>query len=139
MSEQAKVYSGNQIKGLFSRPQSIEVIVEHKTYGTIKFLVKPMNNDIYAQMGLAMKENTNTSVDNVNNIDALKVFANVYYPAMKVVLPYCCVSPAVVDGVSKDDSILSLTDIPMEVTMDLFNQIMATSGLTAEGEEERKN
>lgn len=135
---EVKTYEGSQIKGLFSRPQSVSITVEHETYGNIKFVVKPMNNDIYARMGDVMKE-TGIDIQNVNDIDALKVFSHVYYPAMKVVFPYCCIRPAIVDGVSKDDATLSLAEIPMDVCMDLFNQIMNASGLSKADTEERKN
>lgn len=135
---EVKTYEGSQIKGLFSRPQSVNIIVEHETYGNIKFVIKPMNNDIYAQMGDAMKA-SGVDLENINNIDALKVFANVYYPAMKIVFPYCCITPKIVDGTSNEDGTLSLADIPMDVCMELFNQIMNESGLSKAKEEERKN
>jgi len=69
----------------------------------------------------------------------LKVFSNVYYPAMKIVFPYCCISPKVVDGISKEEGTLELKHIPMDVAMDLFNQIMNSSGLSKADIEERKN
>ena len=133
-----KTFEGSQIKGLFSRPQSVDIVVEHETYGNIKFVIKPMNNDIYAQMGDAMKA-SGVDLENINNIDALKVFSNVYYPAMKIVFPYCCITPKVVDGISKDEATLELTNMPMDVCMELFNQIMENSGLSKKAEEERKN
>ena len=135
---EVKTYEGSQIKGLFSRPQSVDITVVHETYGNIKFVVKPMNNDIYARMGDVMKE-TGIDIQNVNDIDALKVFSHVYYPAMKVVFPYCCIAPKIVDGPSKDDDTLSLADIPMDIAMDLFNQIMNASGLSKQAQAEIKN
>ncbi len=133
-----KTYEGSQIKGLFSRPQSVDIVVKHETYGNIKFVIRPMNNDIYARMGEAMKA-SGIDVENVSNIDALKVFSNVYYPAMKIVFPYCCITPKIIDGISKEEGTLSLTDVPMDVLMDLFNQIMENSGLSKKSEDERKN
>lgn len=133
-----KEYSGEAIKGIFSRPQSIFITIETKKYGNVKFEVRPMNNDIYAQMGTAMKS-TGVDLKNISNLDGLKIFGDVYYPAMKIVFPYCCINPKVVDGPSTDQTTLSLTDIPMEVAMNLFNQIMTESGLSDEAEEERKN
>lgn len=136
--EETKTYEGSQIKGLFSRPQSVDITVEHETYGNIKFVIRPMNNDIYARMGEAMKE-TGVDLQDVNDVDALKVFANVYYPAMKIVFPYCCMTPKVIDGISTDEATLSIADIPMDICMDLFNQIMTNSGLSKAAEEEIKN
>lgn len=136
-TEADKVYSGEQIKGLFSRPQSFGITIEHETYGKIKFECKPMNNDIYARMGEAMKV-TGLDIENTSNIDALKVFSNVYYPAMKVVFPFCCLDPKVVDGISSDNSTLELVNMPMDVCMELFNKILAGSGLGDAEEEKRK-
>jgi len=135
---ETKVYEGSEIKGLFSRPQSVEVIVKNKKHGDIKFTVRPMNNDIYASMGQAMKSE-GLDLEKLTQLDGLKVFADVYYPAMKVVFPYCCINPKVVDGVSTDPETLSLTDVPMDVLMDLFNEIMSISGLSDKEEQKRKN
>ena len=85
-----------------------------------------------------MKE-TGVDLQDVNDVDALKVFANVYYPAMKIVFPYCCMTPKVIDGISTDEATLSIADIPMDICMDLFNQIMTNSGLSKAAEEEIKN
>lgn len=136
---ETKIFEGSQIKGLFSKPKSVDLIVESETYGNIKFVVRPMNNDIYAQIGDVMKSMSTDSISDPNDIDALKVFSNVYYPAMKVVFPYCSIEPKIVDGTSTDQESLSLKDIPIEVCMSLFKQIMDASGLSKEDEETRKN
>ena len=130
--------SGSGIKGLFSTPTTTDIIVKNKQYGNLKFKVRPMTNEIYAKMGEAMKSK-GIELDKTNLIDGLKVFAQVYYPAMKVVFPYCCLDPKIMEGVSTDSSTLDLNTVPMDILMELFNQLMAVSGLTDDKEKERKN
>ena len=137
-TEADKVYSGEQIKGLFSKPLSFDVTIEHETYGKIKFVCKPMNNNVYAQMGEAMKA-SGIDIENANNLEALKVFGSVYYPAMKIVFPFCCLDPKITAGTSTDNKTLELANVPMDVCMDLFNQILSGSGMGDKAEKTRKN
>ncbi len=138
LTPQKKVTEGEQIKGLFERPSSVDILVKSKKYGDMKFVIRPMNNDVYAQMGNAM-EGKGVDLNNLSTIDGLKIFSTMYYPAMKVVFPACCITPKVVDGVTTDKAILCLQDMPMEVCMDLFQQIMESSGLSETEEINRKN
>ena len=138
LTKPEKTYEGAQIKGLFSRPQSVDVVIKNKKYGNVKFVIRPMNNDIYASMGEAMKSG-GIDLEKVSQLDGLKVFANVYYPAMKAVFPYCCITPKVTVGVSTDEGTLNIADVPMDVAMELFNEIMAVSGLSDKETENRKN
>lgn len=133
-----KVTEGEQIKGLFERPSSVDITIESKKYGTMKFVIRPMNNDVYARMGESMK-GEGINLDKLTSIDGLKVFSAMYYPAMKVIFPACCISPKIIDGVSSDKSVLCIQDMPMEVCMELFQQIMEASGLSEKEEISRKN
>jgi len=133
-----KTTEGEQIKGLFERPSSVDIIVKSKKYGNMKFVNKPMNNDIYARMGDAMK-GEGINLDKLTSLDGLKVFSAMYYPAMKVIFPACCITPEVIDGVSTDKGKLCIQDMPMEVCMELFQQIMEASGLSEKEELDRKN
>ena len=137
MSNEARVYTGADMKGLFSRPSSTDIEIDSK-HGKLKFVVRPMNNDIYAKMGEAMKPN-DIDLKKITEIEGLKVFSNVYYPALKVVLPYCCIDPQMIDGVSTDEKTLSIQDVPMDVQMELFNKIMEVSGISDKAEDARKN
>ena len=131
-----KVYSGNEIEGLFSLHQSNELIVDFKGK-KVKFVVRPMNNNIYSQIGDAIKS-LGVDLDNENPLDGFKLFSNVYYPALKVVFPYCCVSPKVNDGPSTEPGVLNLETIPIPTCMKLFHLIMGLSGVSEEKEKERK-
>lgn len=134
----SKVTEGEQIKGLFSRPSSVDIVIKSKKYGDMKFVIKPMNNDIYARMGDAM-HGEGIDLNKLTQIDGLKIFSSMYYPAMKVVFPACCVTPNIIDGESSDKSVLCIQDMPMEICMELFQQIMEVSGLSDKEEEDRKN
>lgn len=137
MSTESKITTGDQIKGLFSKPSSSVVTVETKKFGTLKITVKPMDNDVYARMGEVMKTG---GIDLLNpKSDGMKAFSSVYYPAIKVVLPECCIEPKIIDGVSTDAAVLSVKDIPPEVCMDILNAIMDISGLGPDSEKEIKN
>ncbi len=138
IKEVVKVHSGDDIAGLFSRSSSSDVEVKSKKYGTLKFNVRPMTNAIYAKMGDVIKS-TGMDIANLHGIDGLKVFSDVYYPAIKVVFPYCCISPKVVDGTSTEKGALEIDNIPPEICIDLFSQIMRVSGISEEAEEIRKN
>ncbi len=133
-----KVTEGEQIKGLFSRPSSVDVVIKSKKYGDMKFVIKPMNNDVYARMGSAM-DGKGVDLNNLSTVDGLKIFSTMYYPAMKVVFPACCITPKVIDGETTDQTTLCLQDMPMEVCMELFQQIMEHSGLSDVEEVDRKN
>ena len=133
-----KVTEGSEIKGLFSRPESIPITVSSEKYGKIKFVIRPMNNDVYAQMGEVMKSD-NLDLNKLKNIDGLKVFSSMYYPAMKVVFPYCCIMPKVIVGDSTEKTTINIANMPMDVCLGLFEQIMQASGVSEAGEESRKN
>jgi len=137
LKTEEKVIEGAQVKGFFSHPDSVDIFIKNKG-NKIKFVVRPMNNDVYANMGEVMKSE-GVDLDKLTSLDGLKVFANVYYPAIKVVFPYCCVAPKVIVGVSTDSATLSIADIPMDVCMDLFNELMKISGLSEKEVENRKN
>ncbi len=133
-----KVTEGEQIKGLFKRPSSVPITIESKKYGTLKFVVRPMDNDIYAKMGEVM-DGKGIDLNKLSQIEGLKVFSSMYYPAMRVVFPACCITPKVIDGISTDNSVLCVKDMPMEICLELFQQIMEASGLSEKEEENRKN
>ncbi len=137
MSTEGKITKGEDLGGLFSTPSSSLIIVETDKYGKLEFEVRPMNNDVYAKMGAAMNTN-NVNTNKIEGLASLKVFSEVYYPAIKVVFPYCCINPKVIDGKSSDKSVIDVTEMPMDICMDLFAQIMDISGLSAKADEEIK-
>lgn len=137
MSQEPKVFAGDKIGALFEKPQSSSIEIVNKQYGKLVFEVRPMNNDVYSSMGIAMRSE-GIDIEKIDDLNGLKLFANVYYPAMKVVFPYCCINPKVIDGVSTDKSTLSVKDIPMDVAMELYTRIMESSGLSDKGDAERK-
>ncbi len=138
LPKEIKLTEGEQIKGLFERPSSVDIVLHTKKYGDMKFVIRPMNNDIYARMGDAMN-GKDINLDKLTSIDGLKIFSAMYYPAMKIVFPACCISPKVIDGITTDNSMLCIQDMPMEVCMELFQQIMENSGLSDKEEVDRKN
>ncbi len=133
-----KVTEGEEISGLFERPSSLDIVLKTEKYGDIKFVIKPMNNDVYARMGDAMN-GKGIDLNNLTSLDGLKVFSMMYYPAMKVVFPECCIKPKVIDGETTDKAVLCIQNMPMEVCMELFQQIMEVSGLSDKEEKFRKN
>ncbi len=138
MSAEGKTLKGTEIGGLFSTPSNSFLTVESEKYGKLEFEVRPMNNDVYSRMGAAMNTN-NVDTTKIDGLASLKVFSEVYYPAIKVVFPYCCISPKMIDGMSSDKSVISVADVPMDVCLDLFSQIMDISGLSSKAEEKQKN
>lgn len=133
-----KLTEGEQVKGLFSRPSSVDITLRTKKYGDIKFVIRPMDNDIYAKMGEVM-DGKGLDLNKLTQLEGLKVFSSMYYPAMKVIFPACCITPKVIDGESTDKSVLCVKEIPMEVCLELFQHIMEASGLSEKEEENRKN
>lgn len=65
-------------------------------------------------------------------------------PMMKAFLPLCTLDPKIItdfdDPALKDpnSNVVHLSDIPLKIASDLFNEILKISGLSKEGEEERK-
>jgi len=60
-------------------------------------------------------------------------------PLIDVVLPYCCVTPKVVtEGVS-DAKQIHIDDLDVQTLMELFSEIFKASGVSEEGDKERKN
>ncbi len=137
-TENNKIIKGNEIGGLFSKPQSVTITVKSEKYGNLEFECRPMNNQVYAEMGSAMNT-SNVKTENLEGLSALKVFGEIYYPAIKVVFPYCCVNPKIINGVSSDPKVISIDNVPMEICMDLFAQLMDASGLSEKADLERKN
>ncbi len=137
-TENNKVTKGNEIGVLFTKPQSVTITVKSEKYGNLEFECRPMNNEVYAAMGSAMNT-SNVKPDNLDGLSSLKVFGEIYYPAIKVVFPYCCLNPKIINGVSSDPKVISIENVPMEICMDLFAQLMDASGLSGQAEEERKN
>lgn len=133
-----KITEGSEIRALFKRPDSTPVVIETEDYGKVKFVLRPMNNDVYAQMGAVM-DGKGLDLEKISGVDGLKVFSTMYYPAMKVVFPYCCVSPKVIDGDATDPSIIPIKDLPFDVCLELFRHIMDVSGISEKAEKNRKN
>ena len=65
-------------------------------------------------------------------------------PMMKAFLPLCTLDPKITndfdDPALKDptSNTVHLSDIPLKIASDLFNEILRVSGLSPKGEEERK-
>ncbi len=134
-----QIISGDGIAGLFPAPISEKVKVDWKDK-VLEFEVVRMDNETFARIGDKIKIN---DVDLKNASDSLlggmKVISDLYWPALKVVLPKCCISPKVIDGESTDPKVISVNRLGLDVGIILLDKIMALSGLGEIPEEERKN
>lgn len=137
-TQPTKIYRDTEVAGLFSTPPSSRVVVDSKKYGKIEFEVKPMDNEIYAEMGNAM-DGKDIDINNMKTMDGLKAFGSIYYPAMKVVFPKCCISPKVINGESTDKSVIQVSKMALDVAIPLLEEIMKISGLASKDDEDRKN
>ena len=137
MSVEDKIISGTDIGAIFSKPESVDIFVKDKKHGKLKFHVRPMTNEVYARMGNVMKmEGVNLKTP--SELENLKIFGQVYYPAMKEVLPYCCLDPKVISGDSTDKSEISVSNIPIAIGIELLMKLLEISGLSDDAEVERK-
>ncbi len=134
-----QIISGDGIAGLFPAPVSEKVKVDWKDK-VLEFEVVKMDNETFARIGDKIKI---TDIDLGNAKDSLlggmKVISDLYWPALKVVLPKCCISPKVIDGESTDPKVISVNRLGLDVGIILLDKIMALSGLGEIPEEERKN
>jgi len=60
-------------------------------------------------------------------------------PLIDVVLPYCCVRPKIVEEGETNDTQVNIDDLDVETLMALFSEIFKASGISEEGDKERKN
>lgn len=131
------VISGDGIAGLFPDPSSEVVEVEYKNQ-ILKFEVMPMDNETFAQIGDKIKLGNINLEDMKGSLAGMKLVSDLYWPALKVVLPICCISPRMIDGISTDKAVISVNRIKLEVGIELLDKIMAMSGLGEEKAENRK-
>jgi hypothetical protein len=129
--------SGSELAGLFPAPPSEKVKIEYDGK-FLEFEVMPLDNEVFAQIGDSLKMNNIDFEANINAIAGMKVVSDLYWPAIKVVLPKCGVNPKFINGVSTDVNTMSVNRLPLEVAIELFDKILDLSGLGKKGKEERK-
>ena len=139
IKSEKKIVQGSDFNGLFKDPVSEKIEIEAKGT-TYVFDIKPINNRIYAKVGDEIKLNGIDFENNPDTLIGLKFISDVYYPALRVILPECCIMPKFIDGVSTDPNVISVDNLPMEIAVPLFDKLMMKSGLSPgnEAEEQKK-
>lgn len=131
------VVTGDGIAGLFPAPVSEKVSVDWGDK-VLEFEVVRMDNETFARIG--DKINAGLDLESIKGaLGGMKVISDLYWPALKVVLPKCCISPKVIDGESTDPKVISVNRLGLDVGIILLDKIMALSGLGEVAEEKRKN
>jgi len=131
------IVSGDGIAGLFPAPSSFIVEIEYKDK-ILKFEVMPMDNETFAKIGDKLKLGS-IDIDKLKGtIGGMKIISDFYWPALRVVLPPCGVSPKFIDGVTVVPGEISVNRLPLDVGIELLEEIMATSGLGEKKSENRK-
>jgi hypothetical protein len=135
-----EIISGGDIAGLFPAPSTSKILVPFKDK-ELEFEVMPLDNATFAQIGstITINEKDLKLAQEGGNMAGIKVISDMYYPAIKVVLPKCCISPRVIDGVSTDPKVIPVDRLDLAVEILLLDKIMAISGLDPAEEQERKN
>lgn len=93
-----------------------------------------------------LPETVVADVKDPNKLDpaTYKVVKNSVLPMMKAFLPLCVLDPKITNDFDDPDlkvptsNTVHLSDIPLKIASDLFNEILKISGLSKEGEEDRK-
>ena len=64
-------------------------------------------------------------------------FSNTIYPMIELVIPSCCIVPKVVtDEAKKSTTGVFIDDIPLDVLINLFNEILRVSGVEEDKKQE---
>ncbi len=135
---QKQVLTGEGIAGLFPAPPSLKVDIEFEGK-ILQFEVDQLDNETFAKIGDKIKI-SNVNLDEVKgSLAGMKMISDLYWPALKVVLPKCCINPKFIDGVSTDPKVISVNRLKLEVGIELFDKILAASGLGKQAEQDRKN
>ena len=76
--------------------------------------------------------------------DQLKMASGVLIPMIKIFVPLCTIDPIITldekdPRLSQDINIIHMRHLPINVAGQLFNEILASSGLGKQAEEARKN
>ena len=134
------VLTGDGIAGLFPAPPTAKIKIDYQDK-ILEFEIQPLDNETFAKIGDKIKIN-NIDFDlaeSKNSLVGMKIVSDLYWPALKIVLPKCCVNPRMIDGISTDPKVISVNQIKLEVGIALFDKILQVSGLGTDNDESRKN
>lgn len=129
--------SGDRVADLFPEFKSEKVTVEWNDK-EVEFEVMPIDNETYSLIGDKIKISDVDFENSKNSLVGMKALSDMYYPAIRVVLPKCCVTPKVIDGVSTDKKVLPVNRIPLDVCIQLLDKILKMSGVLGKAIEDRK-
>ena len=136
----------NPIVQKLRKKSTHEITLKDDKHGESKWIVRPLstyelieNSDLFDSLPDDVKLDA-------ENMDAktYKTVKNQVLPMMKTFLPLCCVSPKITtdfddpDLKKPDGDTLHLSDIPIAMASNLFNEILTVSGLTKVSEDDRK-
>lgn len=111
-----------------------EVILDWK----VKPLAPRLMVKNYKYFAALEKLNSNDQKEDLSEDQQIETLEKLS-PLIDVVLPYCCIAPKVVFEGETNDKQINIDDIDIETLMGLFTAIFESSGLSAKGEDERKN
>jgi len=120
------------------------VTVDDPKIGKLEVDIRPLpaetllaNLDVFNKLNGKQEFNTDNLSD--EQIDAVQ---NEILPVIKVVLPACVIDPPIAledsDPRLAAQEAINLKDLTFKIVIDIFNEIMAISGLDTETEEARK-
>jgi len=109
---------------------------------TLDWKVKPLAPRLmvknYKYFAALEKLNSNDQKEDLTEDQQIETLEKLS-PLIDVVLPYCCIAPKVVFEGETNEKQINIDDIDIETLMGLFTAIFESSGLSAKGEDERKN
>ncbi len=138
----------NPLVGKIRKRSRQDITIIDPELGECKFTIRPLSI-----MELSENRQEFENAQSGDNVDPEKLddkaklkFANdVLFPMIKKLLPLCVINPTIVlddKDPRLDDStsnVLSLNELPINLSSEVFNKILSVSGLTKKAEEDRKN
>ncbi len=122
-----------------------KVIIKDSKLGDMEWVLRPIPAfDLLANFELFStlpKDPKDLDPEHLSETQSKKMQDSIF-PIMKIVLPACAVSPKITvdesDPNIKAKIAIHMRDLPFNVVLELFNQIMEISGLDERSEEIRK-
>ncbi len=122
-----------------------KVIIEDEKLGKLEWVLRPIPAfDLLANFELfsSLPKDPKDLNPELLSTSQSKKMQDSIFPIMKIVLPACSVSPKITvdddDPNIKAKTAIHMRDLPFNVVLELFNQIMEISGLDERSEEIRK-
>jgi len=123
------------VKTKFRKEDDTEIEIEWKIKPLSPRLMAKNYKYFAALQGQDLTEEDAKDMSQERQIDMMESLA----PLLDIVLPYCCIEPKVVFEGNTTPQQINIDDIDLQTLMSLFEEIFKSTGLTDEGDKERKN